>query len=67
MVARTLPFKSRDKPTPIDELPSIPPEKMERQRTPAEQLKHANEQIAFTRQYLPAARAYPAEFPPDRR
>jgi hypothetical protein len=29
MVARTLPFKSRDKPKPDKPLPSIPPDKME--------------------------------------
>ena len=51
MVARTLPFKSRDKPTPKEQLPSIRPEQLERQPTPAEMLKHANEQIALTRQY----------------
>jgi hypothetical protein len=51
MVGRTLPFKARDKPKPTEPLPSIPLEKMEHQQTPAEQLRHANEQIALTRQY----------------
>jgi hypothetical protein len=45
MVACTLPFKLEH------ELPSIPPEKMEPKQTPADQLKHAKEQIALTQQY----------------
>jgi hypothetical protein len=49
MVARTLPFKSRDKPD--EELPSIPPDKMEVKQSVAEQLRHVNEQITLTRQY----------------
>ena len=49
MVARTLPFK-RDKP-PDPPFPSIPREKIDKPQTPAQQLKHAEEQIALTRQY----------------
>jgi hypothetical protein len=49
MVARTLPFKSRDKPD--EALPSIPRDKMENKQSVAEQLRHAQEQIALTRQY----------------
>jgi hypothetical protein len=61
MVARTIPFKPREKPKMPDwppsgpSLPSIPQEDMEQQQrlsqTPAEQLRHAQEQIALTRQY----------------
>ena len=64
MVARTLPFKSRDKPD--EELPSISPEEMERKQSPAEQLRHAQEQIALTRQYSGRSRAYPGWMPPDK-
>jgi hypothetical protein len=59
MIARALPFKSRDKPKPSDELPSIPPDKMEVKQSVADQLRHANEQIALTRQY--PGRAPPRE------
>jgi hypothetical protein len=51
MVAHTLPFKSRDKPPPNEQLPSIPPEQMENKQSVADQLRHAQEQIALTRQY----------------
>jgi hypothetical protein len=52
MVSKTFPFRPRDKPKPIDEpLPSIPPEKMDTHQSPAEQLRHSNEQIALTRTY----------------
>jgi hypothetical protein len=46
MVARTLPFKP-----PSKELPSVPPDKMENKQSIADQLRHANQQIALTRQY----------------
>jgi hypothetical protein len=59
MVARTLPFKSRDKPKPREALPSLPPDKMEVKRSVADELRHANEQIALTRQYPGRTRAYP--------
>ena len=49
MVARRLPYKSRDKPD--EELPSIPPDKVEVKQSVADQLRHAKEQIALTRQY----------------
>ena len=53
MVARTLPFKSRDKPN--EELPSISAE-MQRQteadqKDIGKQLKHANEQLVLTNTY----------------
>jgi len=53
MVARTLPFKSRDKPE--EELPSITDE-MQRQieaeqKDIKKQVKHANEQLALTNVY----------------
>ena len=55
MVARTLPFKSRDKTTPDEQLPSISDEMQKRaeaeQSDIRKQLAHANEQIALTRQY----------------
>jgi hypothetical protein len=51
MVARTLPFRPRDKPKPNEPLPSLPPEVMENQQTLDEQLKHANEQLALSRAY----------------
>jgi hypothetical protein len=53
MVARTIPCKprARDKPKPDEPLPSIPPEKMEKQKSVAEMLRHAKQQIALTRQY----------------
>ena len=51
MVARTLPFKSGDNPKPNEPLPSIPPEDMENKQSVADQLRHAEEQIALTRQY----------------
>jgi len=54
----------RDKPD--EELPSIPPEKMERRQSPAEQLKHCEEQIKLTRQYPGRSHAYPDRTPPDR-
>ena len=51
MVARTLPFKSRDKP----ELPSITKEVLQQieadQTDIKKQLKHANEQLALTNTY----------------
>jgi hypothetical protein len=55
MVARTLPFKSRDKPKPNKPLPSISAE-MQRQteadqKDIKKQLKHANEQLALTNVY----------------
>jgi hypothetical protein len=53
MVARTLPFKSRDKPN--EELPSISGEmqrQIEADQTDiSKQLKHANEQLALTNLY----------------
>jgi hypothetical protein len=53
MVARTLPFKSRDKPN--EELPSIS-EEMQRQAEAEQsnikkQLAHAEQQIALTKSY----------------
>ena len=51
MVARTIPFKSRDKPKPSDELPSIPPDKMEVKQSVADQLRHAKEQLDLTKCY----------------
>jgi hypothetical protein len=53
MVARTLPFKSRDKlrNNPNEEFPSIPPEKMESQQSVAEQLRHAREQQELEKSY----------------
>jgi hypothetical protein len=53
MVARTIPFKPRDKPD--EQLPSIA-EEMQRQseadqKDIKKQLKHANEQLALTNVY----------------
>ena len=55
MVARTLPFKSRDKPKPNEELPSITDE-MQRQieadqKDIKKQLEHAQQQIDLTKAY----------------
>jgi len=55
MVARALPFKSRDKPQPSKPLPSIS-EEMHRQIEAAQtdikkQVKHANEQLALANEY----------------
>ena len=58
MVARTLPFRPRDKPKLREPLPSLPPDKMENKQSVADQLRHANEQIALTRQYPGRSRAY---------
>jgi hypothetical protein len=53
MVARTLPFKSRDKPD--EELPSISAEMQKQaeaeQSNIKKQLQHANEQLAMTNVY----------------
>ena len=53
MVARTLPFKSRDKPD--KELPSISAEMQWQieadQKDIGKQLKHANDQLALTNVY----------------
>jgi hypothetical protein len=65
MVAPT-PYKSRDKPRPDEQLPCIPPEQMEYQQSPADQLRHANEQIALTQQYPGRSRAYPGWMPPNK-
>ena len=51
MVARTIPYKSGDKPPPNERLPSIPPDKMDVKQSVADQLRHVNDQIALTRQY----------------
>jgi hypothetical protein len=55
MVARTLPFKSRDKPKPNKELPSISAEiqrQIEADQTDIKkQLKHAQEQLDLTKSY----------------
>jgi hypothetical protein len=51
MVARTLPLKSRDKPKPREPLPSVPPDKVEVRQSVADELRHAQEQIALTRTY----------------
>jgi hypothetical protein len=66
MVARTLPFKQRDKPKPREPLPSIPADKMENKQSVADELRHANQQIALTRQYPGRSRAYPGWIPPDK-
>lgn len=55
----TIPFKSRGKPKPDEPLPSLTPEEMEPQQSVAEQLRHAQEQIALTR-------AYPGRTPPHK-
>jgi hypothetical protein len=62
MVARTLPFKSRDKPKPREPLPSVPPDRMENKQSVADELRHAKEQIALTQQYPGRSRAYPGRF-----
>jgi hypothetical protein len=62
MVARTLPFKSRDKPKPLEPLPSIPADKVEVKQSVADELRHAKEQIALTQQYPGRSRAYPDRF-----
>ena len=64
MVARTLPFKSRDKPQPREPLPSVPPDRMENKQSVADELRHAKEQIALTQQYPGRSRAYPGRFSP---
>jgi len=66
MVAGTLPFKSRNKPKRNEPLPLIPPENMENKQTVAEQLRHAQEQLALTRTYPGRSRAYPGWIPPDK-
>jgi hypothetical protein len=55
VVARTLPFKPRDKPKPSGPLPSIS-EEIQRQieadqKDIKKQLKHASEQLALTNVY----------------
>ena len=56
MVARTFPFGPRDKP-PLEPLPSLSQEEMDKQQSPAEQLRHVKDQIAL-------AKAYPGRTPP---
>jgi hypothetical protein len=51
MVVRTLPYKPLRKLVPNEELPSLKPEEIEKQQTPAEQLRHAHEQQAFEKAY----------------
>jgi hypothetical protein len=55
MVARTLPFKSRDKPKPDKPLPSITKEVQRQieaeQKDIRQQLKHAQEQLDLTKVY----------------
>ena len=55
MVARTLPYKSRDKPLPNEQLPSIT-EEMQKQAEAEQsdirkQLAHAQQQIDLTKDY----------------
>ena len=62
MVARTLPFKSRDKPD--EQLPSIAEEMQKQaeanQSNIKKQLEHAQQQIDLTKAY-PGRRATPAQ------
>jgi hypothetical protein len=55
MVVRTLPFKSRDKPLPNEQLPSISDEMQKRaeaeQSNIKKQLEHAQQQLDLTRAY----------------
>ena len=55
MVARTIPFKSPDKPKPNEPLPSITDETQRQteadQTDIKEQLKHAQQQIDLTKAY----------------
>ena len=55
MVTRTLPFKSRDKPLPNEQLPSISDEMRKRaeadQNNIKKQLEHAQQQIDLTKAY----------------
>jgi hypothetical protein len=55
MVARTLPFKSRDKPKPDEQLPSITEEMQKRaeaeQSNIKKQLRHAQQQLDLTNVY----------------
>ena len=55
MVARTLPMKSRDKPMPHEQLPSISDEMQKRaeaeQSDIKKQLAHAEQQLDLTKKY----------------
>jgi hypothetical protein len=55
MVARTIPYKQRDKPTPNEQLPSISAEMGKRaeaeQSNIKKQLEHAQQQIDLTKVY----------------
>ena len=55
MVARTIPYKQRDKPTPNEQLPSITDEMQKQdeaeQSNIRKQLAHARQQIALTKSY----------------
>ena len=55
MVARTIPFKSRDKPKPNEQLPSISDEMQKRSKAEQsnirKQLEHAQQQIDLTKAY----------------
>jgi hypothetical protein len=55
MVARTIPYKQRDKPPPSEQLPSITDEMQKRaeanQSNIRKQLAHARQQIALTKSY----------------
>jgi hypothetical protein len=55
MVARTIPYKQRDKPPPNEQLPNIS-EEMEKQSEAEQsnikkQLEHAQQQIELTKKY----------------
>ena len=64
MVARTLPFKPRDKPKPNKPLPSITDEMRKRaeadQNNIKKQLEHAQQQIDLTKAY-PGRKAIPGQ------
>jgi len=51
MVARTRGWLKPVRDKPDKELPSLPPDRVEVKQSVAEQLRHAQEQIALTRQY----------------
>ena len=55
MVARTIPFKSRDKPLPNEQLPSISDDMQKQaeaeQSNIKKQLEHAQQQIDLTKAY----------------